>query len=373
MDGPPRTHPGTAVGLLGRTDRTASVAGIPGPGSAVPVSAGRPRPADAVLDPGPARPRDRGTAVGGVPAGDHRIRCRLAHAGARIARRRRRPAILRRAPGSDRPRARARAAHESHLADQRADQPHQPGAGRHPGARRAAGDRHDPIRLRVRRRPGGRAQRQQHHARDRDRGGPEPAAHAGRRPGHSPRRPHRPGRCRRIPAGGPGGHGRADRPPGAFRSGPGRDPRRTAQPGFRLRRPRAGVAGWVTLDPFTMPDGGYAAFHLGFDLIVVAGETLSVKFTADGQLKRLWGRVGDTGLEVAISVTGFAQASISSGTYTYPWKTGFTLPMVLHHAQLGLNNVIALSDDQTTWITSVGWHGDPIQATGSVLLKTSDQ
>jgi len=135
----------------------------------------------------------------------------------------------------------------------------------------------------------------------------------------------------------------------------------------------AGVSGWVTLDPFTMPDGGYAAFHLGFDLIVVAGETLSVKFTADGQLKRLWGRVGDTGLEVAISVTGFAQASISSGTYTYPWKTGFTLPMVLHHAQLGLNNVIALSDDQTTWITSVGWHGDPIQATGSVLLKTSDQ
>ena len=135
----------------------------------------------------------------------------------------------------------------------------------------------------------------------------------------------------------------------------------------------AGISGWVTLDPFTMADGGYAAFHLGFDLIVVAGETLSVKFSADGQLKRLWGRVGDTGLEVAISVTGFAQASISSGTYTYPWSTSFTLPMVLHHAQLGLNNVIALSDDQTTWITSVGWHGDPIQATGSVLLKTSDQ
>ncbi len=242
MDGPPRTHRDSAAGLLGRADGIAAVAGIPRSGPPVPVSAGRPRPADAVLDPGPARPRDRGTAVGGVPAGDHRIRCRPAHAGARIARRRRRPAILRRAPGSDRPRARARAAHEAHLADQRADRPHRPGAGRHPGARRNARGRHGPNRLRVRRRPGGRAQRQQHHVHERDRGGPEPAAHAGRRPSQSRRRPHRPGRSRRIRAGGPGGHGRADRPSGAFRSGLGRDPRRTAQAEFRLRRPRGGVA-----------------------------------------------------------------------------------------------------------------------------------
>jgi hypothetical protein len=134
-----------------------------------------------------------------------------------------------------------------------------------------------------------------------------------------------------------------------------------------------GVSGWVALDPFTMTDGSYAAFHLGFDLIVVAGETMSVKFSADGRLQRLWGRVGDAGLEVRISVTGFAQASMSYGTETGSWSASFTQAMVLHHAQLGGNNVIGLSDDQTTWIMSVGWHGDPIQATGSVLLKTSDQ
>ena len=135
----------------------------------------------------------------------------------------------------------------------------------------------------------------------------------------------------------------------------------------------AGFSGWVALDPFTMADGSYAGFHLGLDLIVVAGETVSVKFSADGRLQRLWGRVGDAGYEVRISVTGFAQASMSFGAETGTWSGSFTQAMVLHRAQLGGNTVIGLSDDQATWIMSVGWHGDPVQATGAVLLKTSDQ
>src|ERR1700719_866157 len=103
MDSPPRTHRDAAARLLGRADGTAALAGIPGPGSPVPVSAGRPRPDDAGFNPGPARPRTRGAALGWVPAGRYRIRYRAAHAAAGIARRRRGPALLRRAPGSDRP------------------------------------------------------------------------------------------------------------------------------------------------------------------------------------------------------------------------------------------------------------------------------
>src|SRR5262252_2599838 len=103
MGGPPRAYRASAERLLGRTDGTATVAGIPGAGPPVPVPASRPRPAGSGLDPGPARRRDRGIAVGGVPAGGYRVRCRPAYAAAKIARRWRGPAILRRSPGSDRP------------------------------------------------------------------------------------------------------------------------------------------------------------------------------------------------------------------------------------------------------------------------------
>src|SRR6516225_3870244 len=98
MDGPPRAYRVSAARLLGRTDGTATVAGIPGADPPVPVPAGRPWPAGSGLDPGPARRRDRGVAVGGVPAGGYRVRYRPAYAAARIARRRRGPAIVRRAP-----------------------------------------------------------------------------------------------------------------------------------------------------------------------------------------------------------------------------------------------------------------------------------
>jgi hypothetical protein len=133
------------------------------------------------------------------------------------------------------------------------------------------------------------------------------------------------------------------------------------------------VSGWVAQDPFAMADGSYAAFHLGFDLIVVAGETMGVTFSADGRLQRLSGRVGDTGYQVRISVTGFSQASVSVGTTTETQSGSFNLPMVLHRSQLGSNHVIGLSDDQITWIISVGWHGDPVQASGALMLKTSAQ
>src|SRR5207245_10974061 len=69
------------------------------------------------------------------------------------------------------------------------------------------------------------------------------------------------------------------------------------------------VAGWLAQDPFAMPDGTImsAPFHLGLDLLVPDAQTVSVKFSADGGVKRWAGRNGTKGPGVRVSVPGLYQ------------------------------------------------------------------
>jgi hypothetical protein len=134
------------------------------------------------------------------------------------------------------------------------------------------------------------------------------------------------------------------------------------------------VSGWVAQDPFAMADGAYAAFHLGVDLIVLADEdTTTVKFSADGRLQRLSGQPWGVGYQVGISVTGFAQSSVTSRGSTDTSSGQFTQTMVLRRGKQGGDNVLGLSDAQTTWMIGVGWHGDSVQAAGGLMLIADGQ
>jgi hypothetical protein len=129
------------------------------------------------------------------------------------------------------------------------------------------------------------------------------------------------------------------------------------------------VSAWVAQDPFAIADGAYAAFHLGVDLFVLTdrGNT-AIKFSADGRLQRLSGQAWGTGDQVGISVTGFAQSSVTSGGTTDSLTGQFTQTMLLRRGSQGGDHVLGLSDSKTTWMIGVGWQGTPVQAAGGLML-----
>ena len=145
-------------------------------------------------------------------------------------------------------------------------------------------------------------------------------------------------------------------------------------PVVNVKKPGANVAAisvsaWAAQDPFTMADGAYTAFHLGFDLVVLTDKgTAAVKFSADGRLQRLSGQPWGTGDQVGISVTGFAQSSVTSGGTTDTSSGQITQTMMLRRGSQGGDNVLGLSDSRTTWMIGVGWHGTPVQASGGLML-----
>lgn len=128
-------------------------------------------------------------------------------------------------------------------------------------------------------------------------------------------------------------------------------------------------SGWVTGDPFTMADGAYTPFHLEFDLIRPGQPTMWVTYSADGRLQRLSGRIGPTGPEVQISVTGSAQSATADDPAGTP--LGFTRKMVLRGGRQDGSNLLALSDTQVTWMISVSWQGEPIEAKGTLAQKAT--
>jgi hypothetical protein len=128
------------------------------------------------------------------------------------------------------------------------------------------------------------------------------------------------------------------------------------------------VSSWLAQDPFAMPDGTImsAPFHLGLDLMVPAEQTVSVKFIADGGLKRVSGRTGTTGPVVRISVTGFYQSAITGGREDTSGGS-FDHTLVLRRVQRHGRTMLALTDDRPTWMIGVGWQGDPVQASGALV------
>jgi hypothetical protein len=129
------------------------------------------------------------------------------------------------------------------------------------------------------------------------------------------------------------------------------------------------VSAWVAQDPFTIADGAYTAFHLGVDVVVLADkDTAQVKFSADGRLQRLSGKPWGTGDQVGISVTGFAQSSVTSTGATGGSSGQLTQTMVLRRGSQGGDNVLGLSDSRTTWMIGVGWPGIPVKAAGGLML-----
>jgi hypothetical protein len=129
------------------------------------------------------------------------------------------------------------------------------------------------------------------------------------------------------------------------------------------------VSCWLGQDPFTMADRTSTPFHLGFDLIVPAEPTLSVKFTADGRLQRLPGRTGAAGDEMRISVTGFAEASMTGGPAGRS-AGSFTRTLVLTRDHQHGRTMLGLSDDRKAWMIGVGWQGDPVDASGALVQMT---
>jgi hypothetical protein len=129
------------------------------------------------------------------------------------------------------------------------------------------------------------------------------------------------------------------------------------------------VSWWLGRDPFTMPDHTSTPFHLGFDLIVPAESTLSVTFVVDGRLQRVPGRTAAAGDEVRISVTGFAEASMTGGPAAS--RAGsFARTLVLTRDQQHGRTMLGLSDDRQAWMIGVGWQGDPVEASGALVQMT---
>jgi len=130
------------------------------------------------------------------------------------------------------------------------------------------------------------------------------------------------------------------------------------------------VSLWLARDPFTMADGDPASFRLEFDLIVPAKATVSVKFTADGQVQRLTSRTGPSGPELVISVTGCARSVTTDGAQQDTTEGSFDRTMVLRRVQQDGRSSLVLTDERQTWLFGVGWQGDPVKASG-VLARTA--